>query len=321
MRTKLVSIFTGLIFLLAAMTLVFCAGSGQVSNRNAPPQSKVERIHKMLDELANIERSGRYNEQAALIEVGLRKELGDITGGLAAIYRFMTWKHGHGNMTKEHIEQNLHGIILENSSVNEGVAQTAHALLAFSQGRYRESLNMLSDIFGEPAEPDGFVTLLYMSCLLEINPQDHVTAFAYMALNMRYTLHPEYWYRGARLFSGARAVEYAETCINIAPRGPYANECRIIIGTIFGLGEEDAVLIRSKVEIQAMISVAVSMDSPEILAPLLPLLALPENPATVYAEGALRALVQHQSFKAYFDGLAASSNGLLADRLASICRG
>jgi hypothetical protein len=70
-----------------------------------------------------------------------------------------------------------------------------------------------------------------------------------------------------------------------------------------------------------MISRAVNTGNPSLLEPLLPLIALPENPYTVYALGALKSLAALPLFWDYFDGLAAHSKGRLADRLVYICRG
>jgi hypothetical protein len=143
----------------------------------------------------------------------------------------------------------------------------------------------------------------------------------YGAIRARYAKFPEYWYRGARAFQGLPAAEYAEQCINLAPSGAFAGECRIILAAAAGLQPEHSVSLRSKSEIEESVSLSLNRGNPEALAALMPLLSLPENPYTVYAVGALRALAALPKFRDYFSGLAETSSGRLAERLAYICRG
>jgi hypothetical protein len=117
------------------------------------------------------------------------------------------------------------------------------------------------------------------------------------------------------------SLEYAEICINLAPFGPFAAECRRILASSSGLKPEDGPSIKSKNEIEWLISQAVNTGNPLVLEQLMPLVSLPENPYTVYAIGALKSLSAVPLFRNYFDELAVQSKGRLADRLAYICRG
>jgi hypothetical protein len=179
----------------------------------------------------------------------------------------------------------------------------------------------LAEIFPEIEEPDDYVSWLLLSCALEENPADKKAASAYRAIRARYVQFPEYWYRGARVFSGSIASEYAERCINIAPDGPFALECRSILASSAGLKAEDGASIRSKLEIENCITRAIRLGNPELLEPLIPLITLPENPYTLYAIGALKSLAVVPLYREYFDTLAAGSKGRLADRLVYLCRG
>jgi hypothetical protein len=117
------------------------------------------------------------------------------------------------------------------------------------------------------------------------------------------------------------SAEYAENCINLSTRGPFADECRKIIAAHAGLKTEDGLSIKTKTEIETIISESINAGNPQLLDPLLPLLSLPDNPYTVYAAGALRALTSVPKFREYFNVKASASSGRLAERLSYIYRG
>jgi hypothetical protein len=140
----------------------------------------------------------------------------------------------------------------------------------------------------------------------------------YGAIRSRYSLFPEYWYRYAR---SEEEGAHAERCINLAPDGPYAAECRIILAKTMGLETGDAPAIRTRLEIEIAINEAVNQRNPELLVPLLPLAALPDNPSTLYASGAMRALAGENIFRSWFSAEAEKARGRLAERLFYISRG
>ena len=179
----------------------------------------------------------------------------------------------------------------------------------------------MRSLFDEQAEPDGFARWMILAAALETHREDRQAIAAYRAIRSRYLQFPEYWYRGARAFTGAIGAEYAERCISLAPAGPFAGECRAILAAFAGLKSEDGSALKAKAEIEALISRSVSQRNPELLADLIPLISLPDNPYTIYAMGALRALAAVPQFRDYFTALASGSAVRLAERLAYICRG
>lgn len=88
-----------------------------------------------------------------------------------------------------------------------------------------------------------------------------------------------------------------------------------------GIKNEEGLALKTKREIEVLISQSVNSGDPQVLDSLLPLIGLPDNPYTIYAVGALRSLVSVPRFKEYFSAQASSSRGRLAERLAYICRG
>ena len=342
MKKSGLSFVPGLLGALFALAQVFCACAGQEPSRPAvenpsavtamsgaaesqgeplTPQD-IERISGLLDEMAELERSGIYRREMALAESGLREKIGDYAGAVVAVFKDMSWAYGHGALAKEDIEQGLHRVLsLEGQTGKEAAVQAAYALIAFMQERWDDAEQKLTALFGEVDEIDSFARWMLLSCALEKENGDRKAGSAYRAIRARYAQFPEYWYRGAKVFSGTIASEYAEVCISVAPKGPFAGECRRILASLAGLREEDGAKIMCKSEIESIIAHAVNLGNPRLLEPLIPLFELAENPYTVYAIGALKSLSALPPFRDYFDNIAAGSKGRLADRFAYISRG
>jgi len=276
-------------------------------------------FYRSLDELAEIERAGSWIQGMALTESGIRENAGDFAGAVAAAYKEMAWAYGRGLIQKADIEQSLQNLLAMKNEAD--VIAATNAVLAFSGERWTQAAEGLGTLFDESEEPDGFCSWMILVCALEKDREDRRAGAAYKSIRARYVQFPEYWYRGARAFSGAVAAEYAENCINSSPLGPFADECRKILASFTGLKIEDGQSIRTKREIEAVISQSVNSGDPKLLDSLLPLIGLPDNPYTIYAVGAMRALTGVPAFRSYFTGQAASSAGRLAERLSYICRG
>jgi len=208
---------------------------------------------------------------------------------------------------------------------DDTVTLTANAIIAFLKKQWDTAAEGLEPLFNESDEPDGFGRWLILVCVLEKNKtetlaENRQASAAYKSIRARYSQFPEYWYRGARCFLGGIAAQYAENCINLSPQGPFADECRSILAANTGLKNEDGLSIKTKKEIEAIISQSVNSSNPQVLDSLLPLIGLPDNPYTVYAVSALKTLTGIPKFNEYFSGHAAVSKGRLAERLLYICR-
>jgi len=275
-------------------------------------------LYRSLDELAQLERAGSWFQGMALTESGMRENAGDYAGAVAAAYKELAWAYGRGFIQKEDLEQGLLNVLAVKSE--EAVTAAANAVLAFVREQWDEAAAGLEPLFDEQEEPDGFGRWMILVCALEKNREDRHSGAAYKAIRARYVQFPEYWYRGARAFSGIAAAEYAENCVNSSPQGPFADECRNILAAFTGLRGEDGLSIKTKVEIESIISNSLNTGNPHLLDPLLPLIGLPDNPYTVYAVGALRALNSVPIYRDYFNAQASVSRGRLAERLSYICR-
>ena len=279
-------------------------------------------LRRSLAELAEAERNGSYAPGMGLAESGLRENGGDYAGAVAAVYKELAWGYGWGFIERETLEQALMNMIaLKGNGGEDDAVRAAEGIVAFSRGRWDEAGRILSSLFDEKEEPDSLARWMILVCVLEQNRGDRQAGEAYRSIRARYGQFPEYWHRGARVFEGAIAAEYAEQCISLAPEGPFAGECRNILASLAGLNNEDGPFLKSKSEIEKIISRSINQGDPEILAPLIPLISLPDNPYTIYAMVALRSLASAPKYRDYFSALASGSGGRLAERLAYICRG
>jgi hypothetical protein len=284
----------------------------------APSRSVTE----TLEQFAELERSGSYIQGMGLAESGLREEAGDYAGAVLAAYKELGWAYGRGLAEKADLERALENVLaLKGEGGEERAVQAARGLLAFLEGRWEEAEQVFASLFDPDEEPDGFARWLLLVCALEKNPAGRAAGAAYGAIRARYSAFPEYWYRGARFFSGIIGADYAERCVSLAPEGPFADECRKMLAAFLGLEPRYGAALKSRMEIEELISRAVSGKDPQALSGLLPLIELPDNSYTVYAVGALRALAGTPLFRDYFAALAEKSSGRLAERLTYICRG
>jgi hypothetical protein len=320
--------------LLAVLTCLSCTGADKplpsrgeaaVSGPGEAERPAAERVwpagEEALERFAGLERSGAYIRGMGLAESGLREDAGDFAGAALAAYKELAWAYGQGMTEKAELEKAL-GKVLELAGEREAPAvQAARGLIAFINERWEEAEAILAPLFTADEEPDSFARWLLLTCALEQKSGGRKERAAYAAIRARYMIFPEYWYRGARFFSGPFAAEYAERCVSLAPEGPFAGECREILAVSAGLDPRDGAALKSRREIEELLSQAVSGNNPEALSGLLPLISLPDNSYTVYAVGALQSLAAAPLFGEYLEALGKKSSGRLAERLRYICRG
>ncbi|MFP3089656.1 hypothetical protein LQZ21_04950 [Treponema sp. TIM-1] len=289
-----------------------------------------------LEELAETERSGGFTPGMGLSESMIREWSGDYGGAVIAAYKELSWAYGYGaGVTREAMAEGLEKVLAlyegggENSALDNpalGEAERAQALLAargvlaFHNGAWTQALLCLEGL-DTGDEPDAFIRWMALVCRLETGEPFNQILGLYGAIRARYEGFPEYWYRGARHFSGHIRGEYAERCINLAPRGPFAGDCRGILAETVGLSVNEGSSIKTRAEIEEAITRSVASGNPGVLTELFGLLSLQDNPFTLYTAGALRALVIQEDFKNWFVREAARASGRLAERLLYISRG
>ena len=287
-----------------------------------PDSDEQKKLAGLVDQIAEFERSGFYKSGLGVIESTFLERMGNYPGAVLAAFKDMLWNYGCGAIDRQEVLQGLVKITaLEERPGMEIASVTARALLDFMYGNIEKAKNELAAFSDDQGNPDSFINWILLSCTLEKNPGDIKAQSAYRSIRARYVQFPDFWYRGAKAFTGAIASQYAESCINLAPGGPYAAECRSILASQSGLKAEDSNALRSKTEIENLAFMALEQENPQLLDPLLPLIDLPENPFTVYAIGVMKGLASMQIFNEYFSDLAAGSMGRMSERLLYICRG
>jgi len=310
-----------------------------------------------LERIAEIERAGAYFPGLALAESGIREKAGDYSGAAIAAFKELSWAYGYGGASKNQVEEGLRNaltLFVENSQVfgspGDLAATAFKGCIAFIREDWARAEELLSGVLKPGEEPDSFLRWMLCVCTLEQEakvPKNEIQAcrLAYGAIRARYQLFPEYWYRGARAFSAQNingdeniAAAYAEQCVNISPQGPYAEDCRGILANYLGLtpngkdsqsgdkGSSSVVKdvlsgVRTKAEIEQTIRASVSVNNPFLLQELFPLMALPDNPYTFYAMGAMKALTAVPEYRNFFLEEALKHQGRLGERLNYISRG
>lgn len=310
------------------------AGEGEILSAALGPAGSYTHA---LEELAETERSGGFSPGMALTESMLREWSGDYGGAVIAAYKELSWAYGYGSqVTRADMEEGLRAVVnlyeggrgnsaLDNPALGEDVREqalrAARGVLAFHNGLWTEARLNLEPLFDDSEEPDAFAQWMRLVCRLEEREASRGALAAYGAIRARYERFPEYWYRGARYVSGNIRGEYAERCINLAPQGPFAEDCRGFLAEIVGLSHSEGSYIKTRAEIEETITRSVASGTPEILTELFTLLSLQDNPYTLYTAGAMRALAIQEDFKTWFTREAAQTSGRLAERLFYISRG
>ncbi|MDR2759439.1 MAG: hypothetical protein LBB78_08660 [Spirochaetaceae bacterium] len=289
-----------------------------------------------LEELAETERSGGFTPGMGLSESMLREWSGDYGGAVIAAYKELSWAYGYGaGITKDNMTEGLKTVVslyetgegnsaLKDPSLGEEARiqalRAARGIQAFHHGLWTEAKLSLEGLDAGD-EPDSFIRWMFLVCRLEEGEPFRQVLGAYGAIRARYERFPEYWYRGARHFSGHIRGEYAERCINLAPQGPFAEDCRRILAETVGLPSQEGSSIKTRVEIEELITRSAVSGTPGVLTELFALLSLQDNPYTLYTAGALRALAIQEDFRNWFTHEAAQASGRLAERLFYISKG
>lgn len=285
-----------------------------------------------LDALAEMERTGGYRPGLGIRESGIREQHGDHGGAVFAAFKDLLWAYSfnHPELNRQAIRDGLSNVRalyttkgLKKASRRERreAIRAVDASLFFLDERYADAHKILKkeDFSGEP---DSFGRWMALAASLESGGASQAEMAAYGAIRARYEAFPAYWYHGARTLPAHLAGEYAERCVNAAPDGRYADEARALLAECAGLNRADGPALRSRLEIEQLLTRAVAERNPSLLSPLLALITLDDNPWTLFARGALRSLAAEPAFKAWLNEqeAAAENGGAAQTRLALTLR-
>jgi len=299
------------------------------------PKTGLEPIAYDADSLAKLERLAEYERQNGFVidmgsaESRIRESAGDFGGAVIAAYKELFYAFAYTGsfdsktadektLTPQKIKSSLQ-TLKENAKKDmpdklPAISASCDACTAYTEGRYADALPLLSH-FLENTESDSFARYLAAACELETSPSPPMLS-KYGAFRTRFKYLPEYWLHSARAQSDISIrLSHAEYCINTCPSGPFAPECRKMMAAAFNLQESDAPYLLTVLEIENYTLKAIRAANPELLAPLLPLLALPDNARTIYAAGVLKGICSEKIFFDYLTAERKTASGRIAERL------
>jgi hypothetical protein len=275
-------------------------------------------LEAALARIAETERSGGFSQGMAFAESALRERAGDYSGSVIAAYKELAFAYARGDSVNP---GGIRDSLIRLSALSDQ-GPAALAVLDFQDAHWEQARIKLEALLGDDPDPDSFGRWMILVSALEGGGASPAEQSAYRSIRARWGNFPEYWYRGARNLGEPGASEYAERCINLAPQGPYAAECRgMLVGTL-GLGREAAAQFRTRQEIEACVRRSMEAKDPELLRDLFPLITLRDNPYTLYTLALMRSLVRSPEYRRFFsEEAAAAKPGRLEERLDYISRG
>ncbi|MDR2303912.1 MAG: hypothetical protein LBE10_04935 [Treponema sp.] len=277
-----------------------------------------------LEELAETERAGTWLSGMGLLESSIREAGGDFGGALIAAYRELAVAYSRGLIVEDALAEGLRNV-LENPEFRregrEDALKAAEGIMEFRRGNWHAAAERLKP-FAAAEDPDSFVHWLLLVCEIEGGLNGEGRRAVYSSLRSRHGFFPEYWRRGMDYFSSSVSIaaSYAENCINLAPDGPFASDCRYFLAVQAGLSENDGEALKTKAEMETLIRAAIAGGNPLLLADLFPLIALQDNSYTFTALALLDEAASRPLFRDWFSSEADRAQGRLADRLKFLCR-
>jgi hypothetical protein len=275
-----------------------------------------------LEELAETERAGTWVSGMGLLESSIREARGDFGGALIAAYRELAVAYSRGLIPEGALEEGLRNVFENPEFQHEGredALKAAGGIMEFRRGNWQAAAEGLKP-FAAAEDPDSFVHWLLLVCEIEGGLNNEGRRAAYSSLRSRQGFFPEYWRRGMDYFSSSIAASYAENCINLAPGGPFASDCRRFLAVHAGLPEDAGTALKTRAEMEALIRAAAAGGNPLLLADLFPLIALQDNSYTFAALGLLDEAASRPLFRDWFSSEADKAQGRLAERLSFLCR-
>jgi hypothetical protein len=277
-----------------------------------------------LEELAETERAGTWLSGMGLLESSIREAGGDFGGALIAAYRELAVAYGRGLIAEDALVEGLNNVLENPEFRHEGredALKAAEGIMEFRRSNWHTAAEQLRP-FAEAEDPDSFVRWLLLVCEIEGGLNSEGRRAVYSSLRSRHGFFPEYWRRGMDYFSSSVSIasSYAENCINLAPDGPFASDCRRFLAVQAGLSEDDGEALKTRAEMETLIRAAMAGGNPLLLADLFPLIALQDNSYTFAALALLDETASRPLFRDWFSSEAGKAQGRLAERLKFLCR-
>ena len=318
---------------LVLMASIFLAMAGcsarmvqDMDSGTAPVTTAVARIDAVasgaLAKLAELERRGRYESGLGMLESGIRKKAGDNAGAVFAAYKDLVYGYGRGQIDASTLKERLGELEAANSDEKDAAALAAiEAIRAFVAEDWLATLTALVKAPASDDQEDAFARWIELASTLRLEGSTPATLEGYALLQARYSLLPDYWFGFALAQDDTELLrDSAQRCIALAPDGPLAGDARAMVALSYGLEPSDGASILTPAEIESIITRTIDDRDPAVLEELLPVLGLADNPATLYALGALRSLCAVAEVRTWLSARSGTTGGRTAERLRYIAR-
>jgi hypothetical protein len=274
-----------------------------------------------IDQFAVYERLSAYLPGMGLLESVLREQNGDYAGAVLAFYKEYLFNYSHIGDAKDqtNILYGMKAISAVYGGEKGDAQKAALAVENFISLNFKACKDSLKALFADDSDVDSFAQWLILVCSLESGEKDRTVLSRYSAMQGRYKGFPLYWYYIAKHFdSSLNVMNAAEYGINLAPQGPCSADMRTVLARGLGLPEMVSGVVLTLKEIDGIILESIQNADTAFLDATIPLLALPDNPATSYLIGTFSPMAGHKLFNAYFTRKAEEHGGLIAERLAEV---
>ncbi len=265
---------------------------------------------------AEMERRFGYQAGAGLFESSLLERAGHYSEAVFSAYKDIAYARSYGSIDQRVIEDRLEAVLASGSALGEetmkSISRAVRAIRAFNLKSWEDCISLMEISFLS----DSFSSWMLLAAQIQLSPQDQALLNAYANIQARYVNFPEYWYfsmlheRNKDL-----ARDAAERCIQLAPDGPRALEARNVIVLSYNLDQKDSVSLLIVPEIESIATNSIVQGNPEVLRGLFPVLALPDNPSTLYALGVIKGLCDNAPVREWVRAEAKKADTRLAERL------
>lgn len=279
-----------------------------------------DEIRAELAALVELERRGRYEAGLGLYESGLRERLGDRAGAVFAAYKDLAYAYGRGTIKDTEIDERL-GLLEDSARGDErpdpSVLSAISAIRLYRKAQWPEAHRALDLLVGADEAADSFARWMSLSARLESGQASASELERYSLMQARYSRMPEYWLRCMRAWEQPELRrDAAERSVLLAPSGPFALSARSALAESYGLRSDAGSTLLVRAEMDGLAALVEQSGDYRALSRLLPLLALPDNPLTMYAIGLLKQLGGSGGCREWLAQTARAHGGRVAERLS-----
>ncbi len=300
----------------AALNQDGAPGSG--AGRAGPAVSmETEKAWQELAALAAWERRLGYRPGMGQTESFIYDALGRLDLALLASGKDMIYGRSQALHPAEEVRSFLELLALLAADLNQ--TETVRAAALALEAYFREDWKALAEALsgtdinsGGLRDADSFSRYLGAVADLALNG----TMESYEPMQARYAALPDYWFWLGRFGNDPGLARHAaERCIVLSPGGFFNGRAREILALGYGLSKGAGKALLVPAELEDLTAKAVAGRDWESLKACFPLLALEDNPLSLFALGMLKGLASDKAVRSFLLAERDKSSGRLAERL------